>query len=129
MNYLTKTSAEMTQPQPNPKKGIPGSDVWLDASLFAEGYFSAKRTNDPAVHQVLADMDARREDGISKYNTPLQYANNRDNIIDMYQEQLDSYVYNTGALGPQSDLTPTQREILRRIRTNTLENLLLIRSL
>lgn len=45
------------------------------------------------IDNVLADMDDRNEEGIRKYNTPLQPFNGRDPLIDLYQELLDAAVY------------------------------------
>ena len=59
-----------TEQQPEPKTG--NGDVWL---------------------LVLADMEARRTEGIRRYGTPLQPHNGRDALVDAYQEALDLACY------------------------------------
>ena len=131
MNYYDKASEEMITPQPSPLKGIEGSDAWLDGILFAEGAFSL--VSDPGekhvAAQVLKDMRQRRQMGIDKYGTPLQYATNRDNVIDQYQEDLDGYVYGTAAVNAPNELTEEQRETIKEIRKLRLRILMMTRSL
>lgn len=131
MSYHDKSSEEMITPQPAPLQGIDGSDAWLDGILFAEGAFSM--VGDPhELHvsaQVLRDMRQRRQMGIDKYGTPLQYATNRDNVIDQYQEDLDGYVYGTAAINAPNDLTDAQRDTIKDIRRLRLRILMLTRAL
>jgi hypothetical protein len=47
---------------------------------------------------VLADMEARRLEGIRRYGTPLQPHNGRDALVDLYQELLDATAYCRQAL-------------------------------
>ncbi len=42
---------------------------------------------------VMADMQARDQEGRRKYGVPLQPFNGRDVLIDTYQELLDACVY------------------------------------
>lgn len=42
---------------------------------------------------VMHDMKERHEVGIERYGTPLQPANDRNSMIDSYQEMLDQIVY------------------------------------
>lgn len=128
MSYIDKTSAQMVDPQPAPTEGVPGSDAWLDAVLYAEGYYAAAgNPYSAAPGKVLEDMKYRRELGIAKYGCPLQYASNRDNVIDGYQELLDMYVYFSAEA--QKAITPAWRTACNQLRKNALEQLVLIRSM
>lgn len=130
MNYSEKPSLEMITQQPPPKEGIPGSDAWLDGIHFAEGFYSAMPfVTQAATALVLQDMVLRRAMGIKKYGCPLQYATNRDNVIDGYQEDLDGYVYGTAALNSPKGLSPLQRSKLEHVRRMRLEILTIIRTL
>jgi hypothetical protein len=59
-----------THPEPSPVGGT--GDIWK---------------------MVISDMKARREAGITKYNTVLRAFNGRNALIDAYQEALDLAVY------------------------------------
>jgi len=53
-----------------------------------------KNTNNPVTWElVIKDMEERNQEGIKKYDTPLQPNNGRKNLIDAYQEALDLCVY------------------------------------
>lgn len=129
MNYREISSDQINRPQPPPTNGVPDSDAWRDAILFAEGYFEASGADPELAKLVLQDMAVRREIGITKYDCPLQYATNRDNVIDGYQETLDGFVYDSAAIDMTSALRPEQRTIMRQIRQLRLKQLLLARSL
>ena len=43
--------------------------------------------------QVIADIEARREVGISRYGTALQPNNGRDALRDAYEEAIDLAMY------------------------------------
>lgn len=43
--------------------------------------------------QVIKDLEARKEQGIEKYGTPLQTHNGRRPLVDLYQELLDAVQY------------------------------------
>lgn len=45
------------------------------------------------IDSICADLDARAEAGFKKYNTYLQPFNNRDQLMDAYQEILDCVKY------------------------------------
>ena len=50
--------------------------------------------NNPSIHDmVAADLEARKQLGISKYKQELQADNGRDNLLDAYEELLDLCVY------------------------------------
>ena len=66
-----------TQPAPTPARG----DVWQEL-IDAETH--------PALRPL---MEARRELGISRYGTPLQRDNGRDNLLDLQEELLDAMAY------------------------------------
>jgi len=59
------------------------------------------RSQDPPTHNdsqdiqslVMEDIAARRREGIRKYGTPLQAWNDRDAIVDAYEEALDLVCY------------------------------------
>jgi hypothetical protein len=42
---------------------------------------------------VIADIEKRRELGISRYGTALQAHNGRDALLDLYEELMDALVY------------------------------------
>lgn len=52
-------------------------------------------TNDlPAItNLVIIDLNERMDMGIEKYGMPLQPKNNRDPLIDAYQEAMDLLLY------------------------------------
>lgn len=51
-------------------------------------------TGAPSAHDlVIADLVARREFGMAKYGTALQYDNGRDHLEDAYAEVLDLAAY------------------------------------
>lgn len=64
---------------PPPKNGR--GDVWMEI------------INLPLPVSVRTICEERREFGIKKYNTPLQYDNGRDYKIDVIEEALDLAVY------------------------------------
>ena len=47
---------------------------------------------------VLADIEARRQVGISRYGTALQPFNGRDMLRDAYEEALDLAIYLRGVM-------------------------------
>ena len=47
---------------------------------------------------VIADMEARKQHGITKYGTALQSGNGRDMLKDAYEEALDLAVYLRGLI-------------------------------
>ena len=52
------------------------------------------RNDNPEIHKlVIADIEARRQLGISRYGTPLQAHNGRDALRDAYEECLDMACY------------------------------------
>jgi len=117
--YLTKTSVEMTCPQPPPVEGT--GDAWREAINYAQSFLFLPT-------QVLEDMEARRQFGIDKYDTPLQFDNGRDYHIDAYQEALDKFVYYTGCIrGAHND--DRRREVYRWLRRNCLQELAILRTL
>lgn len=68
LEALARQEATTHEPPPRPGRG----DLW---------------------HDVIRDMEARREAGIERYGTPLQARNGRDALVDAYQEALDLVVY------------------------------------
>lgn len=64
-------------------------DVWLDAIDYAKSR--------GADLSMLLVMEQRRELGIERYGTPLQYGNGRDAVLDLREELLDAYAYATQA--------------------------------
>lgn len=42
---------------------------------------------------VIADMEARRQVGLTRYGTALQPHNGRDALLDLYEELLDGCMY------------------------------------
>ncbi|MDP2275265.1 MAG: hypothetical protein Q8K32_31255 [Archangium sp.] len=74
---------DLNAPQPAPSRGE-GDEVW--PTIFA---------NDALVlpDWLKVDMRARHEIGIAKYGTPLRVWNERDCVVDAYQEALDLAVY------------------------------------
>lgn len=52
------------------------------------------RNDNPEIHKlVTADIEARRQLGISRYGMPLQAGNGRDALQDLYEELLDACAY------------------------------------
>jgi len=77
-----------TKPETNPPPKPGTGDVWLG------GIEMAKR--DAPSHSWLHRlMEERRELGIARYGTPLQYGNGRDVRHDLREELLDAYAYAT----------------------------------
>ena len=68
----------MTQPAPSPGTG----DVWLDII-----------EDIPLPKSLLRACVERRNLGIARYGTPLQYGNGRDPEVDLHEELLDGAVY------------------------------------
>lgn len=53
-----------------------------------------ERSDRPAIQDlVIADVEARKQEGLRKYGTLLQAFNGRDALLDAYQEALDQMVY------------------------------------
>ncbi len=82
----------LLDPQPPPTPGT--GDVWLDVVEAMPGTPLMPRL------PLMADMMARRAQGIARYNTPLQYGNGRDSYVDAYQEYLDGVAYLWAARAP-----------------------------
>jgi len=74
----TRTPPTTEQPAPRPGTG----DIW---------------------RLVIADMEVRRQTGITRYGTPLQADNGRDALTDAYQEALDMCVYLRQAIAERDD--------------------------
>lgn len=72
----------LPQPAPTPATG----DVWADVIAIVR---PTRLPDDP----LVADMEARRQQGIERYGTPLQVDNGRDGGADAYQEALDAIAY------------------------------------
>lgn len=52
------------------------------------------KNDQPAIQDlVIADIEARKANGIRKYGTTLQAFNGRDALVDAYQEALDLCQY------------------------------------
>ena len=101
----------MTQPPPTPGRG----DVWLDILRdVAPPWIHPVRAPDGTMDfhvpraasipdgrirtlrfRLMVDMAARRDLGIARYGTPLQYDNGRDPTRDAYEEALDLLAYLT----------------------------------
>lgn len=47
---------------------------------------------------VIADIEKRKQHGITKYGTALQSGNGRDTMLDAYEEALDLCIYLRGVL-------------------------------
>lgn len=48
--------------------------------------------------QVIADIEKRRQVGISRYGTALQPHNGRDMLLDLYEELMDALIYTKGVM-------------------------------
>lgn len=84
MSALKPTNA-LLAPQPPPVAAE--GDLWLDVIADGKGHYAP---------ELLADMAARREQGIEKYGRPLALGNERSFKADAYQEALDGVVYAYG---------------------------------
>ena len=47
----------------------------------------------PIINLVVADMIARKQEGLKKYGVALQAGNGRDALVDAYHEALDMCMY------------------------------------
>lgn len=57
--------------------------------------------------QVIADIEARRQVGISRYGTALQPHNGRDMLLDAYEEAMDLTIYLKGCLVERDGQVPS----------------------
>lgn len=89
--------SDMTKPQPAPK---PGARRVLDL--------------------VVADLQARAEDGRLKYGTYLETWNGRNPLVDAYQEALDQCMYLRQAIEEYGELARAQ---LRNLMSDLSEEL------
>lgn len=86
-----RTAATLAQSPPTQGYG----DVLAELASTHQAVFDAKgRSSDKLLAEALR---ARRELGIERYGTPLQYDNGRDYRADALQEALDLYAYITSA--------------------------------
>lgn len=58
--------------------------------------------------QVIADIEARRQVGISRYGTALQPHNGRDSLRDLYEELLDAAMYIKQVMVERDNPTPSE---------------------
>lgn len=50
--------------------------------------------NNPSIHDlIIQDLQDRKQFGLDKYGTPLQFGNSRKTATDLYQELLDAACY------------------------------------
>jgi hypothetical protein len=68
---------------------------------------------------VIADIEARRALGISRYGTPLQAGNGRDALRDAYEEALDLSVYLRQAI-EERDMARQAEEVDRLCRRSAM---------
>lgn len=73
----------------------------------------------PIWELVIADMHERDNIGRRKYGTPLQVFNNRDGLVDLYQELLDSIVY----VRKEIEERKLKQDLLARLETHIAREL------
>ena len=70
------------------------SEKAMREAILGEQQPEPTPTDEPSAHDlVIADMAARKEFGLAKYDSLLQASNGRDNLQDLYEELLDACVY------------------------------------
>jgi hypothetical protein len=107
---------DLITPQPDPiKNDLPAS--W---DLVVEDFRAAHGAALGGT-EVIADMRGRDQFGHDKYGVRIQPFNGRDNLIDAYQELLDSLVYFRSALFEQDD------DVLMHLYQHTLKTCLTLR--
>jgi hypothetical protein len=74
----------------------------------------------PATALVVADMLARDEYGRNKYQVPLTSDNDRDHLIDWYQEKLDGLAYARAEI-ESGDKTGIGKRLFRHELTQAIE--------
>lgn len=62
------------------------------------GSFRRSYSGSAMLETVCAEVEERRQLGISRYGRPLQAHNGRDALLDMYQELLDGLAYGATAI-------------------------------
>ena len=82
-----RAAATATQPPPKPGRG----DVLAELAAMHQEVFDLG--GHPTEGLLAEALRARRELGIARYGTPLQYDNGRDYRADALQEALDLYAY------------------------------------
>lgn len=65
---------------------------------------------------VIKDMEARHQEGMRKYKTPLQPLNGRNAIVDGYQEVLDLAVYQRQLVEELSYLGDDLRTVFNEVK-------------
>jgi len=109
---------DLINPQPDP---IP-NDLPASWDLVVED-FTALYPDAQGASQMVSDMRERDQFGHDKYGVRIQPHNGRDNLIDAYQELLDSLVYFRSSLFEQDD------DVLMQIYLSTLQTCLSLRRL
>jgi len=82
MSELRQRPGDQQLPVPNDREHI--HDI-VARELSGMGY--------PDTAKVATDLEARKQLGITRYGTPLQAFNNRDSLLDAYEEVLDGTAY------------------------------------
>lgn len=108
--------SDLIAPQPAPVK----NDLPASWDLVVEDFESAYGKT-PGAAEVVEDMRGRDRFGHDKYGVRIQPFNGRDNLIDAYQELLDSLVYFRSALYEQDD------DVLMVLYQSTLQTCLELR--
>ncbi len=73
-------------------------------------------TTTPVWKEVVKDMEGRNAMGIEKYGTPLQYDNERDHLVDLYQELLDAVVYLKAERMKRANLSARVQTAVQEVR-------------
>lgn len=68
--------------------------------------------NIPVQDLVIADIEARKAQGLAKYGTLLQPMNGRNSLVDAYQESLDQCQYLRQKLEEESILARALEDLL-----------------
>lgn len=77
--------------------------------------------------QIIADCEARKEQGEKDYGTPLQIHNGRDFLADAYQEALDLMVYLGGKYQEVREDDEEAADLLAAVYSLSMTTVIMIR--
>lgn len=95
-----ESTARYVEAQPAPKNEAGSKPLW--PMIIAETerrigemycHDSGRNRDAEILRSIVDDMRARHEFGVAKYGVPLVAKNDRDHLVDAYQELLDGIVY------------------------------------
>lgn len=98
-HHPRSVSTDLIAPQPAPVH----NDHPASWDLVVEDLDSRYGEGDELTDAIREDMRGRDRFGFEKYGVRIQPHNGRDNLVDAYQELLDSLVYFRSALYEEED--------------------------